>query len=439
MVPVRVAWGLIVALTGVACAATVSRLGGSWVASAVAGAAAVVFLSSPLVQGESANTETLMTLATASAAFFSVAAVRAVSDGGRPHGSRASGSSWAAGLCCGLAMLAKPTALPEAALFGIWIAVLSSRRILDLACFASGVAAPPLVVAVWLAASGALGPAFGAVVLYNFGYGVGSPVPVWARLAALPIEYGLSFALLWAAVGACALGTLRVNRRACDFSLAWTAAAIIGTIAGGRLYEHYDQQLVPPLAVALGVALASVLSHLRRPLARVALAAAIGAGFLPPLRAWSSMETVAAACDGWQTKLAALLRREVPASEPIFVWGAEPYLYFASGRGPVGRFIYKYPLDGDGDAARAAREELLAATASNPPAVVVILQGEQTAEVSADPNTDSSPPESLRPMLTDTSVVLRTQDFALLARPELASLPWSSDWQESRVAPRGCR
>jgi hypothetical protein len=61
---------------------------------------------------------------------------------------------------------------------------------------------------------------------------------------------------------------LRAEPRPANFALGWTLAALLGTIASGRIYEHYYQQLIPPMAIALGVAATAVGRRVRAPLER---------------------------------------------------------------------------------------------------------------------------------------------------------------------------
>jgi 4-amino-4-deoxy-L-arabinose transferase-like glycosyltransferase len=420
MVSPRLVWTLAVALTSVGCAAVVRRLRGAWLPPIVAGVAAAIFLGSPLVEGETANTETLMVLATTWAAFFGCAAA----------GARGLSSAAAAlaGLCAGVSLLAKPVALVEAAFLAAWIVYFSPRRGRDLVAFSLAALAPALAWGVYAVVQGSIWKMYEDVVQYNLHYASSGKAPWLARLALLAADHGLPLALLWAGVGLCLLTSLRTERRAPDFALGWTVAALIGALSAGRLYEHYFQQIVPPMAVALGVAVASLTPRLQRPLVRVAAIAVFTLGLWPPIGARLRLPSAATGCPSWQDRLAELVRQGTSDDDRLVVWGYEPYIHFASRRLPPGPYFYKYPLLGEGAAAVQARERLRAATAERPTAVVVVLKGELTAEPSGTPETEILSPEAPFHWLIEGSPVLDAPNFLLYTSPALHAQPWQQRW-----------
>lgn len=405
-----------------ACAGSVWILcGRRWLPALLTGVVACVFLNAPLLQGEAANTETLMVLGTACAAWCIC----------RDNDRTSALDAGLAGLCMGLACLAKPVAGCEAAYFTGWLATHAGRRRSgQLVAFGVGLAMP---AGVWLLVTlgyGTLRASFDAVLLYNLRY-AGGAIPLWARLAAIPLDYGVPLALLWTGLGGCTLTALRTQPRAANFALGWSAAAIAGVLAGGRLYPHYYQELVPPLAVALGVTSAALLSQLRARAAFTAGVAGLALGLWPPLAsAWRfAMHGAVQARDDWQPRLAAVLSDLTEPSDTILVWGAEPYLYFAAGRRPPTRFVYKYPLLGDSVAGKAAREELLVAAAAHPPAVLVAVKHDispETPRESAEEISDLQSP--FHQLGHGLSKVLDSGDFTLYARPDRAAQPWSERW-----------
>jgi len=420
MVSPRLLWALAVALTSLGCAAVVRRLRGGWLPPAVAGVAAAIFLGSPLVEGETANTETLMVLATTWSAFFGCAAA------GARGFSRVEAS--VAGLCAGLSLLAKPVALVEVAFLAAWIAYFSPRRGHALAAFSLGALVPALAWGGYAVAHGSIWRMYEDVVQYNLHYASSGKAPWIARLALLAADHGLPLALLWAGVGACLLTSLRAERRAPDFALGWTAAALIGALSAGRLYEHYFQQIVPPMAVALGVAVASLTPRLQGPLTRAAAIAAFALGLWSPIGARLRLPSEAADCPSWQDRLAELVRQGTSDDDRLVVWGYEPYIHFASRRLPPGPYFYKYPLLGESAAAAQARQRLRAATAERPAAVVAVLKGELTAEPSGTPETEILSPESPFHWLIQGPPVLDAPHFLLYTSPALHAQPWQQRW-----------
>lgn len=420
MVSPRLVWTVAVALTSLGCAAVVRRLRGGWVPPLVAGVAAVIFLGSPLVEGETANTETLMVLATTWSAFFSCAAA------GARGLSRAEAA--VAGLCAGVSLLAKPVALVEVVFLAAWIAYFSSRRGRDIAAFSLGALAPALAWGVYAVAQDSIWKMYEDVVQYNLHYASSGKAPWLARLALLAVDHGPPLALLWAGVGACLLTSLRTERRAPDFAFGWTTAALIGALSAGRLYEHYFQQIVPPMAVALGVAAGSLTPRLRGPLAHAAAIAVFALGLWPPIGARLRLPSEATGCPSWQDRLAELVRQGTSDDDRLVVWGYEPYIHFASRRLPPGPYFYKYPLLGESAAAVAARARFRAATAEQPAAVVAVLKGELTAEPSGTPETEILSPDAPFHWLIEGPPVLDAAHFLLYTSPALQAQPWRQRW-----------
>ena len=393
----------------------------------LAGVAACVFLNSPLVQGESANTETLMVLGTSVGAWLVVRVL--------PNGRTT--SALLAGICAGLAALAKPVALCEAVFFAAWLATHAVRRRAPLTAFGIGLVLPSLAWGLYALTQGTLSASVDAVLLYNLRYAGDATVPLWARIVALPIDYGVPLALLWAGVAGCALTVLRSEPLPADFALGWTVAALVGTLASGRIYDHYYQQLIPPMAVALGITAAAIGRLTLTRGARLAYAVAIAVGLWPPLAAaWSfAAQSANRVCIDWQPRLAVVIRALTATDDRLFIWGAEPYLAFAAERRPLSRFIYKYPLLSDTAAAGAARRELFAAWDEHPPAVIVVVKREATAEPGRSATTEIIATEApFHRLLTGFAPVLETSDFILYTRADAAPQPWAARWQQTKRA-----
>ena len=428
---VRALFAILTACTAFGCAVVVWQLTGrrGLMAPGLAGVAACVFLNSPLVQGESANTEPLLGLGTVAAAWFIARA---------PQCQRTA-DVLLAGICTGLAFLAKPVAICEAAFFVAWIGMHAAERSSAVRQFVLGLLVPTLAWGAYALSQGTLALSIDAVVLYNVHYAGRAAVPLWARLAALPIDYGIPLALLWAGVAGSMLTALRRAPQPANFAVGWTVAAVAGTLASGRIYDHYYQQLIPPMAVALGVTAAAI-GRLRLGLwMRLASCIVVACGLGPPLAATRSFaaQATTCVCTDWQPRLAAVIRTLTAADDLVFVWGAEPYLNFAAARRPPCRFIYKYPLLGDGPAPDAARRELFAAWDERPPAVIVVVKREATAESGDSAVTEiiaSGAP--FHRLLSHFAPVLETPDFVLYTPNDRSPLAWQALWEQTR--PPGC-
>ncbi len=428
LVAVRICFAVANALTALTCAVVVWLLGGrrAPLSSVLAGIAACVFLNSPLVQGESANTETLMVLGSACGALFLLRG-------------RRSGAAVAAGACAGLAALAKPVALCEAAFFALWLTSGSARAGRGrVAAFGVGLLLPGAGWALYALTQGTLGASVDAVLLYNLRYVGTGTVPLWARLAAIPIDYGLPLTLLWVGVAGCTLTVLRAEPRPANFALGWTLAALLGTIASGRIYDHYYQQLVPPMAVALGVTATAAGRLVRAPVVRGVCVVAIASGLWPPLAAtWRfAARLPGAACADWRPRLAAVIGQLTTPGDALLVWGAEPYVYFAADRRPMSRFIYTYPVLGGSAAAAAARQELFAAWRERLPAVIVVVKREATAESQPSAAREIILPDApFHALLAGFAPALETSDF-ILYTPADRGEHWAERWKHARS--HGC-
>lgn len=83
------------------------------------------------------------------------------------------------------------------------------------------------------------------------------------------------------------------------------------------------------------------------------------------------LATIADVSAGANRRVAAILREQVPADRPIFVWGFEPVIYDQSDRRPASRFLYNVPQR-VGWSKGPMRATLLRDLAEHPPAAVVV-------------------------------------------------------------------
>ncbi len=83
------------------------------------------------------------------------------------------------------------------------------------------------------------------------------------------------------------------------------------------------------------------------------------------------LATIADVSAGSNRRVAAILREQVPADRPVFVWGFEPVIYDQADRRPASRFLYNVPQR-VGWSKGPMRATLLRDLAEHPPAAVVV-------------------------------------------------------------------
>lgn len=272
-----------------------------------------------------------------------------------------------AGMLLGLAFLSKQPALLD---LGAPLAVLAMaargatfpwRR---LAALLGGFAAPVLLAAGYFAAHGALGDLHFYAWQYNIAY-YGPEVSSADRVASAIKPFQLLAAhyplVLAAATVAAAATMVRVLQRepapaekagnpALVYLLAWCATALAGAAAGGRGFDHYFIQFLPPLCLVAGQGLAGLLAWARAhraarllaPAALVLLAAVLwelGSGV-------ARSRAAAHQPIDPSVRVAEYIRDHTQPADRIFVWGYHPDIYLFADRRPASRFVYASFLSG---------------------------------------------------------------------------------------------
>lgn len=171
----------------------------------------------------------------------------------------------------------------------------------------------------------------GLSMVRAFGVGVGLTVVFLCFHA--PLLYGF-----WAAV------SRRV--RLDPTVVVWTLASLAVVPIGLRFFGHYYQQVVPPLAVLTGVALATAPRSAWRTVAggaAVATTVLLGLSFVhrPDLTDF--------------TAVGRYVQSTTDPGDRILVWGALPDVYVSAQRAPAGVFLHDGYLTGNW----ASREEVL--------------------------------------------------------------------------------
>jgi hypothetical protein len=310
-----------------------------------------------------------------------------------------------AGAFIGLAFLSKQPALldlgPLLAVlgYGAWAARFRWR---DAAALLAGFFAPVILGVIYFAARGALGDFFFYAWQYNlrfYGPEIGGAERLGSALkpfALLAEHYPLVLAVL---LGAIAVGLFRVLQRQPDeaeragnpawvYLLVWLATSLAGAASGGRGYDHYFIQFLPPACLAAGWGLGAILPWARRqraarwcwPAALLFTALVlveIGSGLVKFRR--EAVQPVDPSL-----RASEYIKAHTAPGDRLFVWGYHPDIYLFADRKPASRFVYASFLSGlipwtntapERDTAYAvvpgARDTLLRELAATPPAFIV--------------------------------------------------------------------
>jgi hypothetical protein len=318
----------------------------------------------------------------------------------------------AAGLCVGWAILLKYSAAPLVGLgLLVWVGGGASvrDRVRATAAFALGCLAPGAALAGSMAALGAWDDFFRATVIFNAAHRAASASPGLPLLSELfyapdrlaPLYVPAAIGAIAAAIAPRREGDGRGRELGLAAALLWLLA--IAEVFWQRKFWIYHYQVIAlPLALLAGVGLSWVQGAAKTPRAQAAVAAAsavalalLGIPYARDLLDYDAYHGVSARWRGiaageeveatyvWggrdyafaQTRaVSEWLAREVPAGEPIFVWGFEPYVYFLSGRAPASRFLYDYPLmPRFASAVPWFRPQLLDDLHRHPPAAFVVV------------------------------------------------------------------
>ncbi len=366
-------------VSGLALLALGWRLYGQWAAMAAL-ALFVVYASSLRFQGLTFNSEAIMTLPALLMCLLLVVVLQ----------SRRIVLLGAAGIFAALAILAKPVGgalllplvLAPLLLPGSW-----RHRLAGVAVGIGGALLPLLLVGGYLWAVGALPAAQEALIVYNRIYA--------AESVALILERHLEWMWrIWAPMLVLAVPAL-LGLAATLTRPAWrTPAHLITAVWGGvllatallslRAFPHYYLAAVPAFCLWAGALLAVAAGWLARRthwLAALPVGGALLALLLVPpvqeiwpLRSLSPREQIERlyGYEGlvhfWMAgDVADYLAQRVEPDEPVFVWAAEPQIYYLGGLQPFSRFVYDYPVD----RLPGARNEVLVALERAPPPFLV--------------------------------------------------------------------
>lgn len=358
-------------------------LGNSW--GLVAALLFAALSADPLIQGTAANTELFMLLPLILSHLLFLAARDG--RGGKPV-------LLLIGVASGLAMAFKQVA------FVNWVFLAAAyplsipgdrrwRRGLDFALWsATGVMLVWGLIALYFNAHQAMGDFVYNVFTHNFKYI--NAMSLSDRLRFLLKTLGTlarTEAIVWILAPIGLVATFLSGRRwlSC-YCAGWLATGLVGVCASGYFFPHYFQQILPPLALLaiLGLEalarsrfLAGVPPLARKSACAIALALLPCCTFYPFIFRYTPQEAVTRiypeAFFAQMPEIGRLLARLTRPDERIFIFGAEPELFFYARRASATEYIFLFPLYGPyGDALERQKKAAAEITAAKPAAVLFL-------------------------------------------------------------------
>lgn len=295
-----------------------------------------------------------------------------------------------AGLLGSIALLFKQVALPNV-VFSLLLVFWLSRRPWQLsAAFLAGLAAGLLGTLAYFWQVDALGEMLDCVITVNLQYA--SSIG-WARY---PANFWHSFRgiletawpiYLLAGAGLLAhLGAAKTDaERAPAVVPLWLAFSMLGVATGGYFREHYFIQCIPPVALLASRGVSTAARITSRGGLRTILMATIIAGaggyavVMSPDYYWrGTAAEKARAVYGTNPfpeslEVAQFIAGRSAPDDTIFVFGAEPQIYYYAHRRCASRYIFLNPLFLDKPNAELRRRQLFGDLEKNPPKCVVLL------------------------------------------------------------------
>ena len=206
---------------------------------------------------------------------------------------------------------------------------------------------------------------------------VSRKVWVWPRLWLVLQELGL----LWG-LSALAIMLIWFNEKEDKFKiiLAWALASGLGVFMGRAFYGHYFIQVVPALAILAGYSLLKIAGSNWRLVLLAFLAlifsmdlfSRISFGLLSPelisQKKYGINNFVVAG------QVAEFIKQKTLPKDRLFIWGAEPEVYFYSQRAAASHYIYYYPLLYKDKKSQQARLALLTELKEAPPEYIIWVE-----------------------------------------------------------------
>jgi 4-amino-4-deoxy-L-arabinose transferase-like glycosyltransferase len=291
----------------------------------------------------------------------------------------------AAGVFAGLAMITRQMAVfPFAAM--LLFAVQRPERgppngagrwIAPVAAMIGGAAIVGLAVVATFAILGSFGDLWDAVVVYGWQYS--NDTPVYVKVLNLFTNF-LPVATLagpWVLMAGLGVTYYLRDERRQDLLLLveWLIAAVVAVVAGGRYYDHYNVQLLPPLALLAPAGVMFVNARWSRPRVRRLFVGVFVFGVGASLVLAGEVYVRSSANDRhlavypgferteWETEsqhLADYIRAHTSEGDLIYNLGYQSELYFYADRRPASRYMFDRLFDVDSGLEAKAMAELTA-------------------------------------------------------------------------------
>ena len=340
-----------------------------------------LFSGGPYIQGTSANTETFMVLPMVLALSCFLVSIR-------KNVQREWIWLFLAGLFSGLAIMIKQVAvLNFLVLFGfvLYGAVkpygkFQSAVVRKFLCLILGFMIFPLFFILYFWSKGAFLDFVNVSIFENLVY---VRCQTWAWMHLLRVIL-LENSVLWVLAFSSA-GYIFFKERDTKHLLLviWTLFSVCSVFAGKAFYGHYFIQVIPGLSLLSAY---GILKYTEKPrnillglgigillffLLGFALVDQVQFYFLSTKEI--SIKKYPSAKFGEALELANLLKPETVPQDTIFVWGAEPEIYFYTRTRCASRYIYYYPLIFEAPGVLERRKELLLELEKNKPKFIICV------------------------------------------------------------------
>lgn len=317
-----------------------------------------VFSSIPLTEGNIANGEVFMIMPATLGAWL-------LWEAGRKNGVKFKTVPGLAGLAMAAAFLFKVPVLFEVLALGFWWTIYQAKNIRaaiekllspEVLVMAGAFLIPILGSVAYYYAVGAGEPYVRSALMQNIGYlssWEGGDRPLW--------ENGLvQRAIVWLLV----LGAFIWQRKKLGekFGLAglWLSGALFGALLSGRPYPHYLIEIVAPICLVFGTALAAKKTATTAMAVVLSILVVLGIKqydfwyyqSLPYYRNFIEYRLGRKDVGGYLNffgdevmrnfKTAEYIKKRTLPEDRIFVWGTEPAIYAMSERLPAGRYTVAY-------------------------------------------------------------------------------------------------
>lgn len=321
------------------------------------------FSGGPYIQGTSANTETFMVLPMVLALYCFLRGTR---DGGRGTVT----NLFLAGIFSGLAVMIKQVAVAN------FLVLVGFAGLISLIPLLLGFTTFPLIFTLFFWLRGALPDFINAMLFENLAYVAGKTFR-WGGFFRTVTRENL---ILWLLVIFSTAYILFRERKPENLLLSgWAIFSVLGVVLGRSFYGHYFIQAIPGLVLMSSYALLKLSRH--------SLSAAAGMLVflfltLPVLSSrypfhFMSGDEISVQKYGIYNfvlakEAAQFIRQKSSGNNTIYVWGAEPEIYFYSQRRAASKFIYFYPLLENSGRGKERRLEMMGEMRQNSPQYIIL-------------------------------------------------------------------